>query len=45
MSKRTKITYFIDWSLGQKAVPEALSNAGANFIKHYDCFAPDTPDV
>lgn len=45
MSKITEITFFIDWSLGQKAVPEALENAGAIVEKHIAHFPPETPDV
>lgn len=45
MSKKDKITFFIDWSLGQKAVPQALESLNADVRKHLDYFPPDTPDV
>lgn len=45
MSKQDKITFFIDWSLGQKAVPQALESLGADIRKHLDYFPPDTSDV
>ena len=45
MSKRDKITFFIDWSLGQKAIPQALESLNADVRKHLEHFPPDAPDV
>lgn len=45
MSKKTEITFFIDRSLGRKAVPNALEKAGATVEKLDDHFPPDTPDT
>ena len=45
MSKRLEITFFIDWSIGQRSVPEALQAAGATVETHRNHFVPETPDV
>lgn len=45
MSKQPEITFFIDWSIGQKSVPEALRAVGAIVEVHGDHFAPETADV
>ena len=45
MSKQPEITFFIDWSIGQRAVPEALRSVGATVETHLDHFPPETPDV
>jgi hypothetical protein len=38
------LTFFIDRSLGQRAVPSALRDAGFEVVIHDDVFAPDTDD-
>lgn len=45
MSRKQTITLFIDWSVSQKIVPEALRRAGASVEVHADHFAIDTPDT
>lgn len=45
MTKPPEITFFIDWSIGQRAVPEALRAANVTVEIHLDHFAPETPDV
>ena len=45
MSKQDKPTFFIDWSLGQKAVPQTLEALGADIKRHRDRFSPDASDV
>ncbi|MFH7242996.1 MAG: hypothetical protein ACHWZW_09120 [Spirulina sp.] len=45
MSQRHDITFFIDWSIGQQAVPSALRSVGAKIETHGDHFAPETLDV
>jgi len=37
-------TFFIDRSLGQKIVAQALRDAGATVVVHDDRFPPDAPD-
>jgi PIN like domain len=39
------ITLFIDRSISQKAVPEALRAAGTVVERHIDHFPPESPDV
>jgi predicted nuclease of predicted toxin-antitoxin system len=39
------ITIFIDRAISQKAVPEALREAGAIVELHIDHFEPESPDV
>lgn len=45
MSKQPDITFFIDCSISQKSVPQALQSAGATIERHFDHFPPDTRDV
>lgn len=39
------LVFFIDYSLGGVAVPQALTAAGARVEVHLDSFAPDLPDT
>ena len=45
MSRQLEITFFIDWSIGQRSVPEALQAAGATVETHRNHFVPETADV
>lgn len=45
MSKQPEIIFFVDWSIGQRSVPEALKAAGAKVETHLDHFPPETDDV
>jgi uncharacterized protein with PIN domain len=44
LKQHKKFTFFIDRSLGKKAVASALIDAGHNVIIHDDIFAQNTPD-
>jgi len=45
VSKQADVTFFIDRSISQKTVPEALNKTGASVEKHDDHFLPETSDV
>lgn len=45
MSKKHSITLFVDWSVSQRLVPEALREAGALVEIHATHFAIETPDT
>lgn len=45
MSKQSKVVFFIDWSISQRSVPDALRSAGATVETHLDHFPPETADV
>jgi hypothetical protein len=45
VSKQGDIVFFIDWSISQRSVPEALRAAGATVETHLDHFPPETADV
>jgi hypothetical protein len=41
----TRLTFFVDRSLGARDVPDALRTTGVPVEIHDDHFAPDTPDT
>ncbi|MBE9136858.1 hypothetical protein IQ254_06510 [Nodosilinea sp. LEGE 07088] len=45
MSKQGDVVFFIDWSISQRSVPDALRLAGATVETHLDHFPPETADV
>jgi predicted nuclease of predicted toxin-antitoxin system len=45
VSKKQEIIFFIDWSIGQRTVPEALRQAGAVVETHLDHFPQEAPDI
>ncbi|TVQ06020.1 MAG: hypothetical protein EA368_18070 [Leptolyngbya sp. DLM2.Bin27] len=45
MSKQGEVVFFIDWSISQRSVPEALRATGATVETHLDHFPPEAADV
>jgi predicted nuclease of predicted toxin-antitoxin system len=45
VSKQGDVVFFIDWSISQRSVPDALRAAGATVETHLDHFPSEAADV